>query len=77
MLDVETTPAEPAPQYCGAFPGLSAAGARMPCTPGDCATERICRALKQLGREADLARARGRYGGESFGALDSPLPGSR
>lgn len=58
MLNVKTTTAEPDSRYCGAFPGLSAAGARVPCTPGDCPTERICGALKRLDREADLARAR-------------------
>jgi hypothetical protein len=77
VLDVETTRAEPGAEYCGAFPGLSAAGARVPCTPGECATERICRALKRLGREADLARARGRFGDEPFGAVESPLRGTR
>ena len=55
---MKTSPDAPEPEYCGAFPGLSAAGARVPCTPGDCPTERICGALKRLDREADLARAR-------------------
>jgi hypothetical protein len=45
------------PDYCGAFPGLSAAGARVPCTAEDCPTEGICRALRRLDREAGLARA--------------------
>jgi hypothetical protein len=54
---MKTTPDAPEPEYCGAFPGLSAAGTRVPCTPGECATERICRALKTLDREAGLARA--------------------
>ena len=52
-----TTRAEGHAEYCGAFPGLSAAGARVPCTPGACPTEGICRALRQLDREAGLARA--------------------
>ena len=52
-----TTPAEAHPEYCGAFPGLSAAGARVPCTPGECPTAGICGALKRLDREAGLARA--------------------
>lgn len=55
-----TTPATPAAaraEFCGAFPGLSAAGTRVPCTAGDCPTEDICRALRQLDREAGLARA--------------------
>ena len=50
-----TTPADP--EYCGALPGLSAAGTRVPCTPGDCPTEHICRALKRLDHEAGRARA--------------------
>ena len=54
---MKTTPAAPEPEYCGAFPGLSAAGTRVPCTPESCPTEQICRALKRLDREADLARA--------------------
>jgi hypothetical protein len=54
---MKTTPAAPAPEYCGAFPGLSAAGTRVPCTPGECPTGQICRALKRLDREAGLARA--------------------
>lgn len=52
-----TTPAAGHPEYCGAFPGLSAAGARVPCTPGECPIEGICGALKRLDREAGLARA--------------------
>jgi len=44
-------------EYCGAFPGLSAAGARASCTAGECPTEGICHALKRLDREAGLARA--------------------
>lgn len=52
-----TTPAEAHPEYCGAFPGLSVAGARVPCTPGECPIEGICGALKRLDREAGLARA--------------------
>lgn len=44
-------------RYCGAFPGLSAAGARVPCTADPCPTEGICRALRRLDREAGLARA--------------------
>ena len=44
-------------EYCGAFPGLSAAGARVACAAGDCPTAGICRALKRLDREAGLARA--------------------
>ena len=54
------TPANPATahgEFCGAFPGLSAAGTRVPCTASDCPTEGICRALRQLDREAGLARA--------------------
>lgn len=47
----------PDPEYCGAFPGLSAAGTRVPCVPGECPTEPICRALKRLDREAGVARA--------------------
>lgn len=43
-------------EYCGAFPGLSAAGARVACTAGECPTEGICRALRRLDREAGLAR---------------------
>ena len=43
--------------YCGAFPGLSAAGARVACAAGDCPTAGICRALRRLDREAGLARA--------------------
>ena len=43
--------------YCGAFPGLSVAGARVACTAGDCPTAGICHALKRLDREAGLARA--------------------
>ena len=43
--------------YCGAFPGLSAAGARVACAAGDCPTAGICHALKRLDREAGLARA--------------------
>ena len=54
---MKTTPAASDPEYCGAFPGLSAAGNRVPCTPGECPTEHICHALKRLDREADLARA--------------------
>jgi hypothetical protein len=42
--------------YCGAFPGLSVAGARVACTAGECPTEGICRALKRLDREAGRAR---------------------
>ena len=45
------------PEYCGAFPGLSAAGARVACPAGECPTAGICRALKRLDREAGLARA--------------------
>lgn len=54
---MKTTPAAPHPEYCGAFPGLSAAGTRVPCTPGECPTEKICHALKRLDHEAGLARA--------------------
>jgi hypothetical protein len=43
--------------YCGAFPGLSAAGARMACTAGQCPAEEMCRALRRLEQEAGLARA--------------------
>ncbi|HEX4787878.1 MAG TPA: hypothetical protein VH372_05410 [Actinospica sp.] len=52
-----TTSAADRAEYCGAFPGLSAAGARVPCTAGECPTEGICRALRRLDREAGLARA--------------------
>ena len=45
------------PEYCGAFPGLSAAGARMACPAGDCPTAGICRALRRLDHEAGRARA--------------------
>jgi hypothetical protein len=55
---METSPATPDPEYCGAFPGLSAAGTRLPCTPGECPTERICHALKRLERESERERAR-------------------
>lgn len=51
-----TTGAAASAKYCGAFPGLSAAGARVPCTADDCPTEGICRALRRLDREAGLAR---------------------
>ena len=54
---MKMTPAAGRSEYCGAFPGLSVAGARVPCTAGDCPNEGICRALKRLDREAGLARA--------------------
>jgi len=54
---MKTTPGADDAEYCGAFPGLSVAGARVPCTAGECPTEGICRALKRLDREAGLARA--------------------
>jgi hypothetical protein len=60
VLDMTTTPAKPAAapgEFCGAFPGLSAAGSRVPCTASECPTEGICRALRRLDREAGLARA--------------------
>ena len=52
-----TTGAADRAEYCGAFPGLSAAGTRVPCTPDDCPTEHICRALKRLDRESARVRA--------------------
>ena len=68
---MKMTPAEGHTEYCGAFPGLSAAGARVPCTAGECPTEGICRALKRLDREAGLARgnrdAAARYVDELLG----------
>jgi hypothetical protein len=60
VLGMTTTPAKPAAapgEFCGAFPGLSAAGSRVPCTASECPTEGICRALRRLDREAGLARA--------------------
>ena len=54
---MKTTPAAGHAEYCGALPGLSAAGARVPCPAGECPMEGICRALKRLDREAGLARA--------------------
>jgi len=54
---MKMTPAAGHAEYCGAFPGLSAAGARVACTAGDCPTAGICSALKRLDREAGLARA--------------------
>jgi hypothetical protein len=50
------TPAAGHTDYCGAFPGLSVAGARVACTAGECPTEGICRALKRLDQEAGRAR---------------------
>jgi hypothetical protein len=43
-------------EYCGALPGLSAAGARVACRSGECPMEGICRALKRLDHEAGVAR---------------------
>jgi hypothetical protein len=57
MTRTPATPATAQGEFCGAFPGLSAAGSRVPCTASDCPTEAICRALRQLDREAGLARA--------------------
>lgn len=57
MTRTPATPATAHGEFCGAFPGLSAAGTRVPCTANDCPTEGICRALRQLDREAGLARA--------------------
>jgi len=57
MTRTPATPATAQGEFCGAFPGLSAAGTRVPCTASDCPTEGICRALRQLDREAGLARA--------------------
>jgi len=54
---MKMTPAAGHAEYCGAFPGLSAAGARVACTADECPTGAICRALKRLDREAGLARA--------------------
>jgi hypothetical protein len=50
-------PADGHVEYCGAFPGLSAAGARVACGTGECPMEGICRALKRLDHEAGRARA--------------------
>jgi hypothetical protein len=60
VLGMTTTPATPAAArggFCGAFPGLSAAGTRVACPAGECPTAGICRALRRLDREAGLARA--------------------
>jgi hypothetical protein len=54
---MKTTPAADHDEYCGALPGLSAAGARVPCPTGECPMEGICRALKRLDHEAGRARA--------------------
>jgi len=56
VFDMTTTGAADRAAYCGAFPGLSAAGARVACAADDCPTEGICRALRRLDREAGLAR---------------------
>ena len=56
VFNMTTTGAAARAEYCGAFPGLSVAGARVPCTAGDCPTAAICRALRRLDQEAGVAR---------------------